>query len=587
MGALTTIWMALTPALRRRCVLLQFLSLFMATSTVAGLAAVMTFLAVLTEPGLIEKHAALGWLWRQVGSQREFFLLLGGAFIALLVLSAVLNVFGVRAMGRLAHAVGDRIREVLFADYLRREFPFHARAGAGQLMDDVLYQSDRVTHTLFNAQLFVTNAALTLLVVASIAIVNPLIALLGVLVIGGSYLGFYRLVRPRVARNGLLQRRLGAERTAVVQQAFLGIKYLLIARAQDSFDRRFRAATRTLSEALADTNFIGIVPRFLLECMAGAVLIAVAAFAANGAVGGAWLAQLSFIAFAGFRLLPAVQQMYHAFVVMRANRATLVNLSAQLEGSAAEPDIATRVATKLVPTRSIELVDVSFRYAPEAPLVLEDVSVRIDVGTAIGIVGPSGCGKTTVADLLVGLLAPSTGRVQIDGIALDAQRVSAWQQAIGYVPQDVMLLDATVRENIAFGVDPADIDDVRLRQAAKQAGALAFIEALPLGFHTRTSGVGSSLSGGQRQRLGIARALYRDPALLLLDEATNALDADSERAIIDAVVRNRGPRTLVVVAHSAAAIQACDRVYELRDGKLHEHHASSQPRAARLHGGAE
>jgi ABC-type multidrug transport system fused ATPase/permease subunit len=586
MDALTTLWNALTPAHRRRCLLLQFLSLFMATSTVAGLAAVMTFLAVLTEPALIEKHAALGWLWRQAGSQREFFLVLGGAFIALLMLSAVLNVFGVRAMGRYAHSVGDRIREVLFADYLRREFPFHARAGAGQLMDDVLYQSDRVTHTLFNAQLFVTNAALTLLVVASIAIVNPLVALLGVVVIGGSYLGFYWLIRPRVARNGLLQRRLGAERTAVVQQAFLGIKYLLIARAQDSFDRRFRTATRSLSEALADTNFIGLVPRFMLECMAGAAIIAVAAFAGHGAVGGAWLAQLSFIAFAGFRLLPAVQQMYQAFVVMRANRATLVNLSAQLEGNAAAPaNAGALAATKLVPARSIGLVDVSFRYAPDAPLVLDGTSLHIDTGAAIGIVGPSGSGKTTLADLLVGLLAPSTGRIEIDGVALDPPRVSAWQQAIGYVPQDVMLLDATVRENIAFGLEPADIDDARLRQAATQAGALGFIEALPQGFHTRTTGVGSSLSGGQRQRLGIARALYRDPSLLLLDEATNSLDADTERAIIDAVVRNRGTRTLVVVAHSAAVIQACDRVYELRAGKLHERHVSAPPRAVKA--GAE
>jgi ABC-type bacteriocin/lantibiotic exporter with double-glycine peptidase domain len=317
--------------------------------------------------------------------------------------------------------------------------------------------------------------------------------------------------------------------------------------------------------------------------VAGAALIACATLAAGGAVGSAWLAQLTFIGFAGFRLLPAGQQMYHAFVVIRANRATLENLASQLEHrTAARAEPAGTAATPM-PFRSIGLSGVSFRYSPETPWVLADVSLRIGAGAAVGIVGPSGCGKTTLVDLLVGLMLPTSGRIEIDGEALDPQRVETWQQAIGYVPQEVMILDATVRENIAFGVDPAGIDDERVRAAAKQAGAAAFIESLPGGFLARTSGVGGSLSGGQRQRLGIARALYRNPSLLVLDEATNSLDADTERAIIDTVVRNRGSRTLVIVAHGDSVIGACDLVYELRDGRLHERGSST----ARLRWGVE
>ena len=332
--------------------------------------------------------------------------------------------------------------------------------------------------------------------------------------------------------------------------------------------------TRTLSQSLADTNFIGQSPKYLLECVAGAALIACAALAARGAVGSAWLAQLTFIGFAGFRLLPAGQQMYHAFVVIRANRATIESLASQLEHrTAARKEPAGTAATPM-PFRSIGISGVSFRYAPETPWVLADVSLRIAAGAAVGIVGPSGCGKTTLVDLLVGLMLPTSGRIEIDGETLDPQRVEAWQQTIGYVPQEVMILDATVRENIAFGVDPAEIDDERVRAAAKQAGAAAFIESLPGGFLARTSGVSGSLSGGQRQRLGIARALYRNPSLLVLDEATNSLDADTERAIIDTVVRNRGSRTLVIVAHGDSVIGACDQVYELRNGRLHERAAS-------------
>jgi HlyD family secretion protein len=167
----------------------------------------------------------------------------------------------------------------------------------------------------------------------------------------------------------------------------------------------------------------------------------------------------------------------------------------------------------------------------------------------------------------LGLLVPSGGHIMVDGRPLAVQR-PAWQRSIGYVPQLVALLDASVRENIAFGVDAAAIDDARVREAARQAGAAEFIEALSGGYGARVSG--GSLSGGQRQRLGIARALYREPALLVLDEATGSLDAATERAIVDAVIRNRGGRTVVVVAHGGAAIDACDRVYELRNGVLRE-----------------
>jgi HlyD family secretion protein len=228
----------------------------------------------------------------------------------------------------------------------------------------------------------------------------------GVLAVAGCYGLFFRLVRWRLSRHGAEVSRMGAERTAVAEQAFLGIKYLLIARAQKTFDQRFQAATRALSHSLAETNLIGQSPRYLLECVAGATLIACAAFVGGGATGSAWLAQLSFIAFAGFRLLPAAQQMYQASVVVRANRAVIDNLAAQLARRATLRDAEADAARpRAAPLRAVELVDLGFRYSAETPWVLDGASLRIEAGAAIGIVGASGCGKTTVVDLLTGLLA--------------------------------------------------------------------------------------------------------------------------------------------------------------------------------------
>lgn len=580
---LAVIWAVLTKALRRRFVLLQLVALLMAVSTVIGLAAVMAFLAVLADPTLIESHSVLNSLWRALDlTTRGFHLVLGGGFIALLFLSAIINVLGSLAMGRFAYSVGDRIREVLFAEYLQRDYLFHAREGAARLTHNVLYQADRVSSTLFNGQVLITNAVLTLLVVVSIAVVNLTVALTGVLAIAGSYFLVYRMMRRRVARNGRLQSKLGVERAAVVEQAFHGIKYLLVARAQDSFSTRLATATHSMSHTLADTQFIGQFPKYILECVAGAALIACAAFVSGGSGGGVWLAQLSFIGFAGFRLLPAFQQMYNAIVVVRAHRSAIENLVSQLEGGIHIPRVEQQLPqsgkTRLL--RSVELAGVSYRYSPESPLVLDNANLRIAAGAAIGIVGASGCGKTTLVDLILGLLVPSGGRIEIDGEELDPRHLAEWQRAIGYVPQGVMILDASVRENIAFGVDSGEIDDARVRVVAAQAGASEFIEALPGGYAARIAGMGGTLSGGQLQRIGIARALYREPSLLILDEATNSLDAETERAVIDTVVRNRGARTILIVAHGHAVIDACDRVYELRDGALHDRPSMTRLRRA-------
>ena len=566
------IWRVLTPAQRRRFVGLQFVSLLMAVSTVAGLAAVMAFLAILADPALIESHSALRALARIAPDSRDDAVVtLGAAFVGLLVASAVLNVAGSRAMGRFSYSVGDRVRETLFAEYLRRDYLFHVRAKVARLVDNVVWQSERVTTTLLQGQQLMTNAVLTVLVVTSIAVVNPVVAAVGVLGIGGAYLLFYWIARRGIGRHGQLQARLSSERVGVVQQSLLGIKYLLVSGAQPLFRRRLGEVTRPLSLSIAETQFIAQLPRYVLECVAGAALIACAAVVSSGAGDRLWLAQLGFIGFAGFRLLPAFQQMYHAFAIIRSNRPGVEHIAAEL--AARVSNAATPAQEAPAPSefkRDVALVGVSYRYAPDAPLVLDNVSLKLAAGEAVGIVGASGSGKTTLVDLVLGLLSPASGRIDIDGRTLDASWLPAWRTCIGYVPQDVLILDAPIRENIAFGVDPAEIDDARVRDVARQAGANEFIEALPGGYGARISNVAASLSGGQRQRIGIARALYHDPALLVLDEATNALDADTERAIIDAVVRNRGTRTILIVAHGTAVIDACDRVCELRGGSLQE-----------------
>ena len=209
-----------------------------------------------------------------------------------------------------------------------------------------------------------------------------------------------------------------------------------------------------------------------------------------------------------------------------------------------------------------------FRYEKGAPLAVDGISLRIAAGSVVAFTGANGAGKTTTADLLLGILSPESGRIEIDGEPLTANNRQAWQLSLAYVPQQIYLLDASVRENIALGVATEMVDQARLEEAAREAGAMEFIERLPRRFEEQLGNRGVRLSGGQRQRLGIARALYRNPSLLVLDEATSSLDEDSVQSVVAALLRLRGKCTVVVIAHHDAVIAACETAHQFDGGRI-------------------
>jgi ABC-type multidrug transport system fused ATPase/permease subunit len=216
----------------------------------------------------------------------------------------------------------------------------------------------------------------------------------------------------------------------------------------------------------------------------------------------------------------------------------------------------------------VELAGVTFRY-PGAPApALEEVSLAISKGERVGVVGPTGAGKTTLVDVLLGLLQPSEGELRVDGRGVLEEDWPRWRASVGYVPQSIFLSDDSIEGNIAFGLSPESVDRNRIESVARMAELDAFVKDLPEGFGTFVGERGVRLSGGQRQRIGVARALYRDPALLLLDEATNALDGATEEAVMDAVFGLERERTMVIIAHRLATVRRCDRIIVLEGGRI-------------------
>lgn len=570
MKVLARAWALLTPRERRQCVALQLVGLLMALTTVAGIAAVMPFFAVLGDPGLIERNDTLRWLQSSldVANAQRFALLLGGGFIALLVVSSIVNLAGSVAMSRFAYRAGDRLRLALFTQYLDRDYLFHARHAGAVLTSRVLYQSDRVTGLLQSGFMFVSNLLTVVLIVVSIALVDARVAFTGLVLLGVSYALVYSAARRRLLANGREQTQAGAERVAVVDQALVGIKDLLVSQGQAPFIRRFGAASATISRAAANTQLIGLAPRYLLECLAGVTLIAAALILGGRSASAAWLGELTFIAMAGFRLLPALQQSYFSFVTVRANQNAFDEVSADLAPpTPGKPRAASR-AHAAMPRRAVALLDVTFAYDTASRPAVDGLSLRIPAGCSVAFVGPNGSGKTTTVDLLLALLPPQSGRIEIDGEPLTAANRSVWQAGVAYVPQQIFMLDATVRENIALGVEPKSVDEARLLEAVRRAGAQEFIDKLPRRYDERLGTRGARLSGGQRQQIGLARALYREPSFLVLDEATSSLDEAATGAVVAMLRQLRGHCTVVVVTHHEPIAAACDLRCEFRDGRV-------------------
>jgi ATP-binding cassette, subfamily B, bacterial PglK len=579
MSPLAEFWGMLTAPQKRRVLAAQVISFAMAVSTVIGIAAIAPFFAVLGDPHLIDRIEPLHWLYAHARftSQRDFVMLLGFAFVGVVLAANLINVLGSLAMNRLALRIGTELQTSLFAEYLSRPYRFHAGTNSTTLFNNVVHEPPRVTYGILqHAFILVTNLVTAAFIIVSILLVKPVIAVVMVAALAGGYALIYLCVRDRLLRCGQAQSRFAIDQAQVVHESLGAIKEIILLQVQDFFRDRFERASGSLARAAAHSQFVAQTPRHIMECVAAAGLVGLALVLGGGEGGvGPWLGQLTFLAFAAYRLLPTLQQVFAAIVRIRADRPALALIAPDLRRArratparAAADRLRASGEWQARPSDEIRLTNVSFRYAPDRPWALSDVTLRIPARVAIGIVGANGSGKTTLVDLIAGLLVPAAGALSVDGSAINDANRAAWQSRIAYVPQAISLLDASIAQNIALGMPTAAIDRPRLLEAARLAQLEDFIRTLPQGYEHRVGERGIGLSGGQRQRIGIARALYRQASVLMLDEATNALDGLTEQELMATLERLRGRYTTVLIAHRMSSVRSCNLIYELESGKL-------------------
>ena len=275
---------------------------------------------------------------------------------------------------------------------------------------------------------------------------------------------------------------------------------------------------------------------------------------------------------AGFKLLPAFQQIYFSLSQIRGNLSGLKSIRNDLLASIDQITLNSKdriiLDEQFFSKGSIELQNVTFKYPETKKPAVSGLNIEIPHNKIIGLVGSSGSGKSTAVDILLGLITPDKGKVLIDGKRLSQKNLRSWQDSLGFVSQVIFLADASIRENIAFGIKPENIDDKRIKDALKLSHLDEFVSELPNGIDTRVGERGVQLSGGQRQRVGIARALYNNADILIFDEATSALDSITEKHIMDAIHDFSGRKTIIMIAHRITTVEQCDIIYLIEDGEV-------------------
>jgi ABC-type multidrug transport system fused ATPase/permease subunit len=556
----------LTASERRKAAWMLVLVVLMAAAETLGVLSIMPFLSVLGRPAMIHENP---WLQRAYSASgfagsRQFIVALGIASICVVIASSAFKVATQHSINRFVHLLRHSISSRLLSRYLHQPYAFFLSRNTSDLSKNILSETDQLlyNHVQPLSQLIAQGAVIVAMALL-VFLYDPRMALGILLAVALLYGTIYSLVRKRLARIGAERVVANRNRYQACNEALGGIKDVKITHSADAYGGRFNVFSRLYSRHLATSDTLSQTPLYLVEAVGytGLILIALLLMLRSGDIGHV-LPALGLYGFAAYRLLPAAQIVYRGFAKLKFSSPALEAIHRDLQ--LPEAGDATARGT-LAPQREIRLSGVRFAYpsTPDRP-VLEGFDLAIPANTSIGIAGRSGAGKSTVMDLLLGLLQPQAGTLEIDGVAVDAGNVAAWQRAIGYVPQHIFLADASVAENIAFGVPREEIDMQAVERAARAAQIHNFVaNELPQGYDTDVGDRGIRLSGGQRQRVGIARALYRDPPVLFLDEATSALDAQTEEALNEAIRGLSGDKTIVVIAHKEASLRGCDRTIHI------------------------
>lgn len=567
---ISRLWRHLGPRRRRQYTLLMVLVLLSAVAEIVSLGAVVPFIAVLASPETLYSQPWMAGLANRLGimSANELIVPLTAAFCVAAVTAGAFRVLVSFATTRLSFATGAELSVEVYRRTLYQPYSIQVQKSSNDLISGV---TGKVGRTILGAlqpiMVLLSSVFLILAITSTLVLIDPVPAISAMAGFAICYVVVSRIARRRLARNSVT---IAAENTTVVkalQEGVGGIRDVLLDGNQSVYVDAYRDADRRWRLAQGNNVFIAQSPRFVIEALA-MIMIAFLALALSGRDGGMReaLPVLGALTFGAQRMLPVLQQAYAAWSNIVGSRDSFRDVIDLLDQPL--PEGIDEDVQPLTIRDKLRVEDVSFRYSPDDPVVLREVSLDIERGQRVGFVGTTGSGKSTLLDLIMGLLTPASGRITVDGELLQGKTIRAWQRSIAHVPQAIFLADATLAENIALGTPCDEIDMGRVRRAASAAQLEDLIASDAAGLSAKVGERGVRLSGGQRQRIAIARALYKRARVLVLDEATSALDSGTEQSIMNEVMRLGDDITILMIAHRVSTLKDCDKIVRLENGEV-------------------
>lgn len=550
-----------------------------------GVSAVQPLInAIMDRDSLAERGGIYTFIYETFHLQNatQLILVLMGLLIAVYVIKNLYLIFMYRQQYRYIYSNMRTLSTRMMRSYLSRPYSYFIEKSSAELLRNINQDTADFFGVIQAAVQLTTEGLVVCALILYLFIKDKTITIAVGLLLGLLILAFQRIYKKRLLVRGERNRQYEAEVNKWIQQAFGGIKEVKVMNREDFFFREYdRAYAGRVHSEYSYHTMIAIPKPIIEACAMGAMLGAAFIKIATGVNLAYFIPTLSLFVVAAYRLLPsfnriteymgtiayqmpAVTAIYEHLREIDANERERAAEPAAGETTAADPSAAE--TGKLPIGGGIRVQDLSFRYPNAEKLVLEQLDLEIPVNTSVALIGQSGAGKTTLADLILGVLQPTGGAI-LAGERNIAAELDRWHRTIGYVPQNIYLLDDTIEANIAFGIPEDQVDSARVRQAIDRAQLRETIDALPEGVQTVVGERGIRFSGGQRQRIGIARALYAEPEVLVLDEATSALDNETEAAVMESIDALHGKMTLIIIAHRLSTIQNCDVVYEIADGK--------------------